>query len=157
MNTTVLSRFLAAAASILLIAAGAHAGGSGRDEVAQVRAAVAGLYRVLAAGDAAALDAYVPARGFTEFSPPEGTLKTLDREYFRRAFAAGVRIDLHVEGDQVRVQGDSATVAGYRQGTITLADGKRLEVRDCMTMVWSLESKAWMLRHVHISACAAPS
>jgi hypothetical protein len=149
----ILSRIAAGATASLLISAGAFAAD---DEVAQVQSAVAGLYRTLAAGDAAGLARYLPAEGFSEFSPPESTLKTLDLEHFRRAFGAGVRVELHVEGEQVRIHGGSAIVTGYRLGTIILPQAQRLEIRDCMTMVWSREGKTWMLRHVHISVCAAP-
>jgi len=153
-----MKRFAIAAgiAMNLLWVAAVHADHAAHDEATQVRAAVSGLYRVLATGDATGLAAYLPKEGFSEFSPPESTLKTLDLEYFRRAFAAGARVDLHVEQEQVRVQGGSAIVTGYRLGTITLPQGQHLDVLDCMTMVWSRENRAWMLRHVHISACAAP-
>ena len=149
-----LSAFFVSATASLLVT-GAHAGRAAGAEVAQVSAAVAGLYRALAARDVASLAEYLPAEGFSEFSPPESHLKTLDLEYFRRAFAAGVLVELHVEDERVRLHGGSAIVTGYRLGAITLSDGRRLDVRDCMTMVWSLEGKAWTLHHVHISACAA--
>ncbi|HEX6396245.1 MAG TPA: nuclear transport factor 2 family protein [Steroidobacteraceae bacterium] len=146
----------AGAAASLWMAAAAHADRIAHDDGAQVRAAVAGLYRALAARDTAGLAVYLPVEGFSEFSPPEGALKTLDLDYFRHAFDAGVRVDLHVEGEQVRIREGQAIVTGYRLGTITLPQAQPLAVRDCMTMVWSRENTAWMLRHVHISACAAP-
>lgn len=120
-----------------------------------VLSAVAGLYSRLEAGDADSLGAYLPQNGFTEFSPPANTLQTLDAEFFRRAFASGVRIRLHVEQAQARVRGPEAIVTGYRVGSIAFADGGRLDVHDCMTMVWGRDRGDWKLQHVHISACPA--
>ncbi|HTU64860.1 MAG TPA: nuclear transport factor 2 family protein [Steroidobacteraceae bacterium] len=124
------------------------------DDAADVRAAVDGLYRSLAAADLAALSGYLPAGGFTEFSPPEGTLKTLTRDHFRGVFASGAAVDLRVEQANVRALDRAAIVTGYRTGSITLPGGKRLDVHDCLSMIWARDAATWTLRHVHISACA---
>jgi ketosteroid isomerase-like protein len=124
------------------------------DEAATVRAAVDELYGALATGNADALTALLPHAGFTEFSPPERVLKVLDVAYFRRVLASGVRIDLHVAQPQIHVQDDSAIVTGYRIGSVTLADGKRVDFHDCMTMAWTRDRATWKLRHVHISDCS---
>ena len=124
------------------------------DEAATVGAAVDELYGALATGNADTLTALLPNEGFTEFSPPERVLKVLDVAYFRRVLASGVRIDLHVTQPQIHVQDDSAIVTGYRTGNVTLADGKRVDFHDCMTMVWTRDRATWKLRHVHISACS---
>jgi ketosteroid isomerase-like protein len=148
-----LSTVVAGAVVSFLVATAVHAEDAPDRNATEIRAAVSGLYRALAAADVASLVAYLPAEGFSEFSPPESSLKTLDLEYFRRAFAAGVRVQLHVENEQVRIHGDGAVVTAFRVGTIGLPQGQRLDLHDCMTMVWSRKDKAWLLRHVHISAC----
>jgi hypothetical protein len=144
---------LRAAATAALLAL-ASTGTTRADERAAVLAAVDGLYSSLAAGNAPALTAYLPPGGFTEFSPPESTLKTLDLEYFRQVLTAGAKIRLKVEQPQVRLLGTDAILTGYRVGDITLPDGRRLEIRDCMTMLWSRQRGAWLLQHVHISPCS---
>lgn len=143
--------FQAAAAALAVCLAVVARG----DEAAAVRDAVAHLYGALAAGDTAALAAFLPAEGFTEFSPPEHTLKVLDLAFFRRALDAGAHIDLHVVDPKVHILGDSAVLTGFRAGTLTLPDGRRLELHDCLTMVWKHEQAAWQLRHVHVSECPA--
>ena len=144
---------LRAAATATLLAV-AFTGTVRADERAAVLAAVDGLYASLAAGDAPALATYLPPAGFTEFSPPESTLKTLDLKYFQQVLTAGAKIRLQVEQPQVRLLGSDAIVTGYRAGDITLPDGRRFEVRDCMTMLWSRRNGAWLLQHVHISPCS---
>lgn len=124
------------------------------DEAASVRAAADGLYAALGAGDASRLAAYIPSGGFTEFSPPEPALKVLDAEFFRRVLSSGVKVDLKVEDARVRLLGTGAVLTGFRVGSITLADGKRVDVHDCLTMLWNREQSAWRLHHVHISGCA---
>ncbi|HEU4603502.1 MAG TPA: nuclear transport factor 2 family protein [Steroidobacteraceae bacterium] len=118
-----------------------------------VETAARDLYVRLAQKDLAGLSRYVPQGGFTEFNPDGNELKTMTREYFKAAFASGVQIDFHIEQLQVSQLRKAAIVTGYRVGGLTFPDGKRISSRDCLTMVWSLQSKVWLLQHVHLSQC----
>lgn len=121
------------------------------DDAADVSTAVNDLYSKLKSNDAPGFSAFVPSEGFTEFNPESGELKNLNMEFFRGAMDSGSKIDLHVSDLKVQILGQCAIVTGYRVGSITLPDGKRLESNQCLTMVWAKEPPGWKLHHVHLS------
>jgi len=115
------------------------------------------LYSRISARDRGVLQ-YVPADGFDELSPGSTAWHRLDAAAFDRLFRSDLRIALHAEDLSESGFGDVAVVTGTRVGSVGPADRPPAEARQPFTMVWtrSGEAGAWQLRHVHLSAPAAP-
>ncbi|WP_374357149.1 nuclear transport factor 2 family protein [Chitinimonas sp.] len=131
---------------LFLLASPVHA-----DEAVEVEAATVDLYERLNAGDAKGFGNYLLPGGFTEFNNESAELLKLDLDFFKRAMTSGARIDLHASDIKVNVLGKVAIATGHRTGAITLPDGKRIDSRMRLTMVWSQQAGGWKLQHVHLS------
>jgi len=121
-----------------------------------VTAVVADFYAHLSAQDQPGVTRYLAPEGFTEVGIGESEPHRLDAQAFAQLFRAGLVIDLHTEEVAAQQFGDTAVVTGVRIGSISPRGASASVSRTPFTMIWTRTEGHWVLRHVHLSALAAP-
>ena len=136
------------------LASAASATDKAVEEEQEVAQAVHGLYQALSAKDAVAFARYIPEQGFSELNPDWRGTRQLSMAVFDRVFASDARIDLRVDEVKIQLLGETASVTGYRVGTIAATSSDQalaVKSRLALSMLWMKSKGGWKIHHVHLS------
>ena len=115
-----------------------------------VIAAANGFYASVAKAQLSEIAHYIPADGIVEMTTVPDQIKTLQLKDFEGAFKAGVKLDFHLLDVQVHPAGNAEVLTGYREGTLTLPDGKVISSKQRISMVW-VKGVTYHLFTIHLS------
>jgi ketosteroid isomerase-like protein len=78
----------------------------------------------------------------------------LDQQTWEQIFAAGLKFDMRIRYEEIKIFGESAVVTGYLVGSVTNPEVRTQTGTWRYTGVWFKTDQGWQYYHAHLSPLA---
>lgn len=121
---------------------------------AEVHQAEAAFRTALKEGDVGTIMRLNYPEGHAFFLDNNLLMPDPDQQGWEQLFAAGIKFDLQLRHEAIKIFGDSAVVTGYVVGSIINPAASTLTGTWRYTGVWFKTDQGWQYYHAHFSALA---